>query len=352
MLRKLCIALLAVFLCVQQVSAAETGNPMPCIERIITAYRFTQEGKDEKIRQALTELETVNPRQAAIWHQIVEKWYETDGDMEVSADVLPDGLPQDNSLCIVVMGFRLEDNGIMKPELLQRLQTALNSARKYPEALIICTGGSTARNARTTEADAMKAWLVEQGVEEDRIVAETRAYTSMDNARYTYQTLRENYPEVTTLSLVTSDYHLPRITMIFTAVGLYDMPEGACCLRGNAVCVTGRTGNNEKNQTADNLLQIARESLTRPIPEPPETTAPETTVPETTVPETQETVMPTQAREPAARTENPPTEVAETIPEAPRRTPEIPRWVPSAMGTMLLLEALLLVLLIKILRRR
>lgn len=330
MLRKLCILLFALLLLpMQQVFAAQTEDPMPYIEKIVHHYRYAGEDQDQKIEEQLSALEIVNPRQAAIWRQILQVWQETDADMQVSVDVLPDGLPQDDSLCIVVMGYRLEGNGDMKPELLQRLQVALDSAEKYPEALVICTGGSTAANAQITEAEAMKAWLVEHGVDAQRIVAETRANTSIENARYTYQTLQEYYPHVNTIALVTSEYHIPRITMIFTAVGLYDTPIGAYRLQGNAVCITGKTGNNETQQTVDNLLMIARESLTRPIPEPQETAVPETTIPETEEPETM-----------AAETQPAPTE--QILPEASQPHRTIPLWVPVAIGMMLVLVLILL----------
>lgn len=330
MLRKLCVLFFALLLLpVQQGFAMQTEDPMPYIEKIVHHYRYAGEDKDEKMEEQLSALETVNPRQAAIWRHIMQVWQETDGDMQVSVDVLPDGLPQDDSLCIVIMGYRLEGNGDMKPELLQRLQVALNSAVKYPEALLICTGGSTAANAQITEAEAMKAWLVEQGVDAQRIVAETRATSSIENARYTYQTLQESYPHINTIALVTSEYHIPRITMIFTAVGLYDTPAGAYQLQGNAVCITGKTGNNEKQQTVDNLLMIARESLTRPIPEPMETLVPETTIPDTEPPET----MPAETQ---------PAQMEEIIPEASQPRQTIPLWVPVSMGALLAIVLILL----------
>ena len=340
MLHKLCILFLALLLLpMQQGFAAQSEDPMPYIEKIVHHYRYTAEARDEKIQQVLSELETVDSRQAAIWQQIMQKWYEIDGDMEVSVDVLPDVLPQDDSLCIVVMGFRLDSNGDMQPELLQRLQVALDSAEKYPEALLICTGGPSAGRTKITEAEAMKAWLVEQGMDAQRIVAENRASSSIENARNTYQTLMENHPHVNTIALITSEYHIPRMTMLFTAVGLYDTPAGAYRLQGNAVCITGMTGNNEKQQTVDNLLMIARDSLTRPIPGPLETTIPETTIPETEEPET----MPAETQ---------PTEVEETIPAPSRHVRKIPLWVPVSMATMLFLATLLLAVLIWICLRR
>lgn len=71
-------------------------------------------------------------------------------------DVLPDGLPDTDELCIVVLGFQLNPDGSMRDELINRLNVALRSAEKYPNAYIVCTGGGTASgNASATEAGEM-----------------------------------------------------------------------------------------------------------------------------------------------------------------------------------------------------
>lgn len=52
-------------------------------------------------------------------------------------DVLPDGLPDTDELCIVVLGFQLNPDGSMRDELINRLNVALRSAEKYPNAYIV-----------------------------------------------------------------------------------------------------------------------------------------------------------------------------------------------------------------------
>ena len=55
----------------------------------------------------------------------MEYWDYVNTDMNVNVDVLPDGLPNDDSLCITVLGVALNDDGTMKDELVGRLQTDL-----------------------------------------------------------------------------------------------------------------------------------------------------------------------------------------------------------------------------------
>ncbi len=112
-------------------------------------------------------------------------------------DVLPDGLPDADELCIVVLGFQLNPDGSMKDELVHRLTVALESTKKYPNSYIVCTGGGTAaENESATEADEMAKWLINQGVDTGRIIVEDNSITTAQNAIFTYDILTSKYPSV------------------------------------------------------------------------------------------------------------------------------------------------------------
>ena len=122
--------------------------------------------------------------------------------------VLPDDLPQDDSLCIVVFGYGLGADGSIQPELEDRLYVALNAARQYPDAYVAVTGGQTSEVAGVTEGGQMAAWLRAQGVAESRLIVEDQALSTTQNAANTYKLLTSAYPQVKTLAVVTSDYHV------------------------------------------------------------------------------------------------------------------------------------------------
>ena len=61
----------------------------------------------------------------------------------------------------------------------------------------------------------MAQWLREQGVEPGRILVEDRSLTTADNAVFTCDLLRRDAPEVRTLAVVSSDYHLPLGVLLF-----------------------------------------------------------------------------------------------------------------------------------------
>ena len=130
---------------------------------------------------------------------------------------LPDGLPEDDSLGIVVLGFQLLSSGEMAPELVGRCETALACAAQYPNAYLIVTGGGTASGNRSaTEADVMAAWLEEHGIGKAKIIIENRSLTTDQNASNTCSILAEQYPEIRSLAMVSSDYHVALGSMLFT----------------------------------------------------------------------------------------------------------------------------------------
>ena len=152
----LLLALVLVFSMLPAVHAAGNQNTTALLQQLIRYYLYYQDDAQTDIARVLAELSEIDEAQAETWKKIMDFWsYANDG-MEIPTDVLPDGLPEDDSLCIVVLGYALGPYGGIKPELTGRLEVALESAEKYPNAYILCTGGATAsRTNKKTEAGQM-----------------------------------------------------------------------------------------------------------------------------------------------------------------------------------------------------
>ena len=198
LLRRIGVLLLSFLLLLPlPVRAAENADAEELIQQMLNYYYHYQSGGKTDISRLLDELNAIDPDQAAIWKSIFDYWMYAAEESPKNEIRLPDDLPQDDSLCIVVMGFALNYNGSMSAELLGRTKTALASAEKYPNAYILCTGGGTARgNYAVTEAGQMAAWLREQGIAQERIIVENRSYSTEQNVRYGLEILQKSYPLV------------------------------------------------------------------------------------------------------------------------------------------------------------
>ena len=219
-IRMLCLLLLlsVVCSCVGCGEKKEQRDSREIIEELVVDYGSYGREAEGHIKALLKELRSVDADAADRWERIMTVWKSANTDLSIHEGVLPDGLPDTNELCIVVLGFQLQPDGTMRDELIERLKVAKRSAEKYPHALIVCTGGGTASEDKTaTEAGRMAQWLIENGVAPERVIAEDRSLTTAQNAIFTYNILAEKYPQVNTLAIVSSDYHIATGTLLFEA---------------------------------------------------------------------------------------------------------------------------------------
>lgn len=118
---------------------------------------------------------------------------------------------------IVILGYGLEDNGGLRPVLVERLTKGLAVAQAYPAFPIVVTGG--APKAGKTEAAAMKEWLLAQGVSGTRIYTEDRAGSTQGNAINSAALMRQNGFGNGAV-LVTSADHTRRSVADFLVAGI------------------------------------------------------------------------------------------------------------------------------------
>ena len=63
----------------------------------------------------------------------------------------------------------------------------------------------------------MAEWLIEHGVDSDRVIVEDRSQTTAQNAMFTLRILSRDYPEVDQIAIVSSDYHIATGEILFEA---------------------------------------------------------------------------------------------------------------------------------------
>ncbi|MBO7252429.1 MAG: YdcF family protein, partial [Oscillospiraceae bacterium] len=156
------------------------------VQRMIQYYLQYREAADDEIGILLDHLSETDPAQAQLWRKIMVSWAYHNSQMEMNTGILPDGLPNDDSMCIVIMGYGLRSDGTMREELIDRLVVGLSSALKYPNAYVAVTGGATSDVEGITEAGQMAQWLQERGISPDRIILEPKAMSTLQNATRLY----------------------------------------------------------------------------------------------------------------------------------------------------------------------
>ena len=172
------------------------------VEEIAVDYGIYGAEANDRIDKLLKDLTDADKVTGIRWKEIMNIWSSDELGQPLHYDILPDGLPDTDELCIVVLGFQLNPDGTMKEELVERLTVVLSSAKKYESA---------------SEAGEMAKWLFEQGIEKKRVIVEDNSITTAQNAIFTYDILTSLYPSVKKLAIVSSDYHIATGELLFRA---------------------------------------------------------------------------------------------------------------------------------------
>ncbi|MBR3019425.1 MAG: YdcF family protein [Clostridia bacterium] len=125
---------------------------------------------------------------------------------------------------VIVLGCQVYSTGELSPQLELRLQTALGTYREHPR-LIVCCGGQ-GEGEPAPEGRVMRDWLIAQGIPANDVMAECDSANTRQNLEYAKALLPEDMRRVT---VITSDYHLPRALALARDLGLDADGIGSPC---------------------------------------------------------------------------------------------------------------------------
>lgn len=123
----------------------------------------------------------------------------------------PDGLDY-----IIVLGARVENDGSPSPALRRRLNRTLEYLEENPETIVIASGGQGSDEV-ITEAECIRNELVAAGIEEKRILTESRSTKTSENLVFSKELMTSPDAEV---GLVTNNFHVFRAVKLAEKAGL------------------------------------------------------------------------------------------------------------------------------------
>lgn len=113
---------------------------------------------------------------------------------------------KDKNLVVVVLGNRLNDDGTITKIQEERLEMALEIEKLFKPNYYILTGGPANPVPNKTEAEAMYDYLIDRGIEKERLIKEMNSYSTVENALYSAPIIKELKADV--CMICTSSYHL------------------------------------------------------------------------------------------------------------------------------------------------
>ncbi|MEX1376107.1 MAG: YdcF family protein [Eubacteriales bacterium] len=119
---------------------------------------------------------------------------------------------------VVVLGCGIFPDGMLTRSLARRLNVAYDYLEQHPNTICIVSGGQ-GPNEPTTEAYAMKKYLIERGISADRIIEEDQSTSTNENLMFSKEIMLE-YDKELTVAIATSDFHIFRAKLLAKNHGL------------------------------------------------------------------------------------------------------------------------------------
>lgn len=119
---------------------------------------------------------------------------------------------------VIVLGAGLRGTKITYP-LAFRLESALEYAEINKNAKVVVSGGM-GKGENISEAEAMKNYLVRNGVEESRIIMEDKSTSTYENLTFSKEILDKTFQKDYTCVIITNSFHIFRAYSMAKKIGL------------------------------------------------------------------------------------------------------------------------------------
>ncbi len=119
---------------------------------------------------------------------------------------------------VIVLGAGIRGDRVSLP-LKLRLDKAVEYHRKNPDAVIVVTGGQGFQET-VTEAYAMEKYLLECGVNKEKIIKEEKATSTNENMRFSKEILDTYFSDDYTTVIITNNFHIYRSVAIAHLEGI------------------------------------------------------------------------------------------------------------------------------------
>lgn len=114
---------------------------------------------------------------------------------------------------LLILGAGLDGDSVSSC-LKSRLDAGLHYLKKYPDVIVVVSGGCEG-SGDMTEAEAMREYLLAEGIDENRILLEPNATNTMENFRFAKELIKGKTGEpVPDITFATNGFHILRAKML------------------------------------------------------------------------------------------------------------------------------------------
>lgn len=122
---------------------------------------------------------------------------------------------------VIILGCGLKKDGTLMPLLKGRVDNAINFVKKQREMTgkncIFVPSGGQGSDEVIAEADAMRNYLIENGIDDKNIIVENKSTTTLENMKFSKKIIDKLNPNAK-VAFSTTNYHLFRSGMLAQSV--------------------------------------------------------------------------------------------------------------------------------------
>ncbi|MBE7036376.1 MAG: YdcF family protein [Ruminococcaceae bacterium] len=122
---------------------------------------------------------------------------------------------------VIVLGAGIRGDRVTLP-LKMRLDKAIEYHHKNPDAFIVVTGGQGLQET-VTEAYAMEKYLIQNGVEKNKIIKEEKATSTFENMTFSKEILDASFDGDYSVVVITNHFHIFRGAMMAKNTGFQNV---------------------------------------------------------------------------------------------------------------------------------
>lgn len=154
--------------------------------------------------------------------------------------VISDARKNNRDKCdyLLILGGNIIGADTPSPQLLERMKAAAVYLKENPETVAVPCGGCFREGQKKSEAQVIADYLIEQGIEERRIVLEDKSTTTYENFEFGTKII-ENHSgkplDEVRVAFLSSDYHIHRASIIAKRCGVKNCGKVSCPTPGEAM---------------------------------------------------------------------------------------------------------------------